>query len=171
MIWPISYGEFLYHLLIRSYKNETKVDLIEIWKGEFVAAPAEDAIVVGETVFFEVYNPNPVAGMSFFVKDCTVSDDEGRSHDIISDNCADRATASSYYTDKGMRFLKQTCSSLVLWPSSSDSGPSRTSWLKDYVGPCLFKTPNSCYWSISPFIHCIHLYWKWWCRNNTFINM
>ena len=65
--------------------------------------------------------------MSFFVKDCTVSDDEGRSHDIISDNCADRATASSYYTDKGMRFLKQTCSSLVLWPSTSDSGPSRTS--------------------------------------------
>ena len=44
--------------------------------------------------------------MAFFVKDCTVSDDEGRSHDIISDNCADRATASSYYTDKGIRFIR-----------------------------------------------------------------
>jgi hypothetical protein len=69
-------------------------------QGEFNAAPAEDAIVVGETVFFEVFNPNPVSGMAFFVKDCSVSDNEGRSHDIISDNCADIATASSYYTDK-----------------------------------------------------------------------
>ena len=88
---PIGYNEF--------------IDFQKICQGEFVAAPAEDAIVVGETVFFEVYNPNPVSGMGFFVKDCTVSDNEGRSHDIISDNCADRATASSYYTDKGMRLM------------------------------------------------------------------
>ena len=43
--------------------------------------------------------------MGFFVKDCTVSDNEGRSHDIISDSCADRATASSLYFDKGMRLI------------------------------------------------------------------
>ena len=88
-------------------------DFLQICKGEFVTAPAEDAIVVGETVFFEVNNPNPVSGMAFFVKDCTVSDSEGRSHDIISDNCADRATASSYYTDKGMRFILKRMRSLL----------------------------------------------------------
>ena len=87
-------------------------DFLQICKGEFVTAPAEDAIVVGETVFFEVNNPNPVSGMAFFVKDCTVSDSEGRSHDIISDNCADRATASSYYTDKGRRFILKRMRSL-----------------------------------------------------------
>ena len=92
-------------LLLTAPPYNDFIDFQKICQGEFVAAPAEDAIVVGETVFFEVYNPNPVSGMGFFVKDCTVSDNEGRSHDIISDNCADRATASSYYTDKGMRFI------------------------------------------------------------------
>ena len=95
---------FTHHLLLQTRPPPFN-DFLKIGQGEFVAAPAEDAIVVGETVFFEVYNPNPVSGMAFFVKDCTVSDSEGRSHDIISDNCADRATASSYYTDKGMRFI------------------------------------------------------------------
>ena len=43
--------------------------------------------------------------MGFFLKDCTVSDNEGRSHDIISDRCADGATASSLYFDKRMRLI------------------------------------------------------------------
>merc|ERR1719220_227909 len=49
-----------------------------------------DELIVGEQVFFDVTNLNPVSGVSFIVKDCTVSETEGpNSHPIISDNCLD----------------------------------------------------------------------------------
>ena len=68
-------------------------------QGQFSVAPADDAIVVGETAFFEVRNPNPLNGVSFFVKDCTVSDDDGNEHMIINDNCNAASVNTASYSN------------------------------------------------------------------------
>lgn len=59
--------------------------------GVFSAAQ-NDTMIVGERVFFEIENSNPISGVSFVVQDCAVSDAHGNSHKIVDSNCLDSNT-------------------------------------------------------------------------------
>jgi len=51
-----------------------------------------DTMIVGERVYFEIENSNPITGVSFVVQDCEVSDAHGNSHKVVDGNCMDANT-------------------------------------------------------------------------------